>query len=67
MNTSGVLVLIAGAWVLCQVLGGGALGRLGIIPIGDPAAGGRLGDGIDVPAPDDGYGPGYRDGSGRPL
>ena len=30
MNTSGVVLIIAGAWVLCQVLGGNALGRLGI-------------------------------------
>lgn len=30
MNASGVVLVIAGAWVLCQVLGGNALGRLGI-------------------------------------
>jgi hypothetical protein len=27
----GVLLVVAGAWVLCQVLGGNALGRLGVI------------------------------------
>lgn len=30
MNAGGVLLVVAGAWVLCQVLGGDALGRLGI-------------------------------------
>lgn len=28
--TGGILLAVAGAWVLCQVLGGNALGRLGI-------------------------------------
>lgn len=27
---AGAVLVIAGAWVLCQVLGGNALGRLGI-------------------------------------
>lgn len=30
MNPAGVVLCIAGAWVLCQVLGGNALNRLGI-------------------------------------
>lgn len=30
MNASGIVLVIAGAWVLCQVFGGRALGRLGI-------------------------------------
>lgn len=28
--TGGVLLAVVGTWVLCQVLGGNALGRLGI-------------------------------------
>lgn len=35
--TGGVLLVVAGAWVLCQILGGNALGRLGIT--GDPDSG----------------------------
>lgn len=31
MRSGGVLLVLAGAWVLCQVLGGNALERLGII------------------------------------
>lgn len=30
MNPSGVVIGLAGVWVLCQVFGGNALGRLGI-------------------------------------
>lgn len=30
MNTSGALLAVIGIWVLTQVLGGNALGRLGI-------------------------------------
>jgi hypothetical protein len=30
VNASGALLVLAGAWVLCQVLGGDALGRLGL-------------------------------------
>lgn len=30
MNASGIVLVIAGIWVLAQVLGGDALGRLGI-------------------------------------
>lgn len=37
MKAGGVLLLIAGTWVLFQVLGGNALGRLGITePLGLP-------------------------------
>lgn len=66
MKPGGVLLVVAGVWVLCQVLGGNALARLGVDgrqsdggpdPFADPG----------VPRPDDGYGRGYRDGSGRPL
>jgi hypothetical protein len=34
MNPSGILIVIAGVWVLCQVFGGKALQRLGIIEEG---------------------------------
>jgi len=34
VSTSGLVLVVAGAWVLCQVLGGNALGRLGVT--GDP-------------------------------
>lgn len=30
MNAGGVVLVLAGVWVLCQVLGGDALGRLGL-------------------------------------
>jgi hypothetical protein len=30
VNPSGVVMLIAGVWLGCQLLGGDALGRLGI-------------------------------------
>ena len=32
MNKGGVVLLIAGVWVLFQVLGGDAIDRLGLIP-----------------------------------
>lgn len=47
MNVSGVVLIVIGAWVLCQVLGGDALNRLGIVSNGTPLAGrdnGRLRD-----------------------
>lgn len=31
MNPSGVLLVVAGVWVLCQVLGGNALKRLKVV------------------------------------
>ena len=39
--TGGTLLAIVGAWVLCQVLGGNALGRLGIT--GDPTGPAKVG------------------------
>lgn len=30
MNAAGTLLIVAGVWVLFQVLGGDALGRLGV-------------------------------------
>lgn len=38
MNPSGVLITIGGVWVLCQLFGGNALGRLGIVGSPDKAA-----------------------------
>ncbi len=32
MKPSGLVLVVAGVWVLCQLLGGDALGRLGVIP-----------------------------------
>lgn len=49
MSPSGVVLVIAGAWILCQVLGGNALGRLNITgqtqaqPTAPGAAGGHSG------------------------
>jgi hypothetical protein len=37
----GALLAVVGAWVLCQVLGGNALGRLGIT--GDPTGPAKVG------------------------
>jgi hypothetical protein len=31
VNPSGVLLVVAGVWVLCQVLGGNALKRLKVV------------------------------------
>lgn len=62
MKPGGLVLVVAGVWVLCQVLGGDALARLGIA--GDRPEPNRD---IGVPRPDDGYGPGFRDGQGRPL
>lgn len=31
MNMAGALLIVAGVWVLCQVLGGGALEKLRIV------------------------------------
>lgn len=34
VNPAGMVLVVAGAWVLCQVFGGDALGRLGIVDTG---------------------------------
>jgi len=39
LNPAGVLLSIIGIWVLCQVIGGKALQRLGVIP-DEPILGG---------------------------
>lgn len=38
MKPGGVVLVLAGVWVLCQVLGGKALIRLGIVSEGTEAA-----------------------------
>lgn len=57
------MLIVAGVWVLAQLLGGDALGRLGIFEAADKPDRAS----VPVPIPDDGYGPGFRDGWGRPL
>lgn len=32
MRASGVVLIVAGIWVLCQVFGGNGLKRLGVVP-----------------------------------
>jgi hypothetical protein len=51
VKPSGLVLVIAGVWVLCQVLGGDALGRLGITagPVG-AAVGAAAGKGIEAGA-----------------
>lgn len=41
MNPSGIVLVVAGVWVLCQVFGGHALGRLGVA--GEPTVPGKKG------------------------
>lgn len=41
MNASGLVLVIAGTWILCQTFGGRALGRLGIA--GEPTVPGKKG------------------------
>lgn len=36
MNSAGVVLIVAGVWVLTQVLGGHALERLGVLPGSTP-------------------------------
>jgi len=40
--TAGVLLTVAGIWVLAQVLGGNALGRLGIAGEAEPVVDKRI-------------------------
>lgn len=62
MKPSGLLLAVIGVWVLSQVLAGNALKRLGVVD-GEKSSGSSS----STPPPADGYGPGYRDGNGRPL
>jgi hypothetical protein len=43
VNPAGIVLGIAGVWVLCQVFGGNALGRLNIVP---PDTGSSTGTGL---------------------
>ena len=64
MNAGGLVLAIGGAWVLCQVLGGDALNRLGVTgqhtdrAATDPEFGS---------VPDRGYSEVPHDAQGRPL
>lgn len=64
MNKGGLVLVIAGALVLCQVLGGNALTRLGII-------GQSAGDAAAAPefpgVPDKGYSNVPHNAEGNPL
>ena len=63
MKPGGVLLVLAGVWVLCQVLGGNALKRLGLDKATDTA-----GSGSAFPSvPDKGYNNVPHDAQGRPL
>jgi hypothetical protein len=62
VNPGGILLCVAGVWVLCQLLGGDALGRLGIYQPADavpPTGGSSGGSGLG-----DGAGPGQGSGGG---
>lgn len=64
MRPGGVLLALAGVWVLCQVLGGNALDRLGLV--GRATADGA--DEREFPnVPDRGYNNVPHDAWGRPL
>lgn len=45
MKPSGILLVLGGVWVLCQVLGGNALGRLNITGGGSSSSTGSTGSG----------------------
>lgn len=64
MKPGGVLLVVAGVWVLCQVLGGNALKRLGLDEREVPAAPDSA---FGVTPPDRGYQRVPHDGHGRPL
>ncbi|HTF08534.1 MAG TPA: hypothetical protein VK659_10235 [Asanoa sp.] len=63
MKPGGVLLVVAGLWVLAQVLGGNALVRLGLIT--DTGGAGNDVDNL-IPAPPGGR-KGSTDGRGLPL
>jgi hypothetical protein len=66
VRSGGVVLVIAGVWVLCQVLGGNALERLGIIGQADSdttvAGGGSI-----AGVPDKGYSGVPHNAQGYPL
>lgn len=63
MNAGGVVLTLVGVWVLCQVLGGDALNRLGIT--GQATDSGTQQEFPNVP--DRGYSNVPHDAQGRPL
>jgi hypothetical protein len=63
MNAGGVLLTLAGVWVLTQILGGNALQRLGITGQDAPSTGGSDFGSV----PDRGYNDVPHDAQGRPL
>jgi hypothetical protein len=60
-----VLLVLGGVWVLCQVLGGNALERLGITGKASADTGGSTSEFPSVP--DRGYNDVPHDAQGRPL
>jgi hypothetical protein len=65
MRGGGLVLVIAGVLVLCQVLGGDALNRLGLTGQGDDDS---AGDKKEFPnVPDRGYNDVPHDAQGRPL
>lgn len=63
MRPGGVLLVLAGVWVLCQVLGGNALERLGVI--GNESGGDSTPEFGNVP--DKGYSNVPHNAQGYPL
>lgn len=66
MRPGGVLLVLAGVWVLCQVLGGQALERLGVIGQGG-GDGTKPGGGEYPNVPDKGYSNVPHNAQGYPL
>lgn len=62
MNKGGLVLVIAGTLVLCQVLGGNALTRLGVIGKSDTAPASGFPN-----VPDKGYSNVPHDAQGNPL
>jgi hypothetical protein len=62
MRAGGVLLVLGGVWVLCQVLGGNALERLGVIGADTTAATPEFGN-----VPDRGYSNVPHNAQGYPL
>jgi hypothetical protein len=65
MRSGGVLLALAGVWVLCQVLGGNALGRLGVTGQSSDAGGDSAPEFGNVP--DKGYSNVPHNAQGYPL
>lgn len=65
MRSGGVLLVLAGVWVLCQVLGGNALERLGVIGQGGTDTSGGTSEFPNVP--DKGYAGVPHNAQGYPL